>query len=62
MNFFLSYAETENLRHIIGQHDQIANRLESLAQNCADRDMQVRLRTDAEAAKLAQQQLLTFFN
>ncbi|WP_067727482.1 hypothetical protein [Oceanobacillus damuensis] len=62
MNFYLSHSEIENLRYIIGQHERIANQLESLAYTSVKPDVREKLLSDAERAKLAQQQLLTFYN
>ncbi|MGJ9457261.1 hypothetical protein [Oceanobacillus sp. CF4.6] len=62
MNHFLSHTEIANLRHIIEEHERIANQLESLAQTSEKQEISNKLHKDAEVAKLLHQQLLTTFN
>lgn len=57
----LTELEVENLRHIIGSHGMIANKLASYAQNCTDPQLKEMFQKDAQAARQAQQQLLGFF-
>ncbi|MDF1511441.1 hypothetical protein [Robertmurraya sp. DFI.2.37] len=57
----LTELEVENLRHIIGSHGMIANKLDSYAQNCTDPQLKKMFQKDAHAARQAQQQLLGFF-
>ncbi|MGN7400264.1 hypothetical protein ACTHO0_10430 [Cytobacillus praedii] len=56
----LTQTEVENLRKIIGEHGMIANKLEAYAQTATDSELKTMLQRDAQAAKTAQQQLLTF--
>ncbi len=56
----LTQTEVENLRRIIGEHGMIANKLEAYAQTAIDPELKTMLQRDAQAAKTAQQQLLTF--
>ncbi|MBP1949917.1 hypothetical protein [Virgibacillus litoralis] len=56
----LTELEVENLRHIIGGHGTITNKLENYAQSCTDPELKSILQQDAQAAKQAQQQLLNF--
>ncbi|WP_404458794.1 hypothetical protein [Oceanobacillus kapialis] len=60
MNNGLTELELENLRHIIGGHGMIANKLEAYAQNCTDPQLVSMLQKDAQDAKSAQQKLMTF--
>ncbi|GEN44616.1 hypothetical protein [Alkalibacillus haloalkaliphilus] len=57
----LTELEVENLRHIIGGHATIANKLEDYAQNSTDPELKQILQNDAQAARQAQQQLMQFF-
>ncbi|WP_249870634.1 hypothetical protein [Oceanobacillus saliphilus] len=56
----LTELEVEHLRHIIGGHGTIATKLETYAQNCTDQEFKTILERDAQAARQAQQQLMTF--
>lgn len=56
----LTQTEVENLRKIIGGHGMIAKKLETYAQSAIDPELKAILQNDAQAAKQAQQQLLTF--
>ena len=57
----LTELEVENLRHIIGSHGMIANRLDSYAQNCTDPQLKSMLQKDGQDARQAEQKLLGFF-
>lgn len=56
----LTELEVENLRHIIGGHGTIANKLDTYAQACTDPELKTMLQRDAQSARQAQQQLLNF--
>ncbi|ODG92245.1 MULTISPECIES: hypothetical protein [Bacillaceae] len=56
----LTELELENLRHIIGGHSTIANKLEAYAQNCSDPELKALLQRDAQSAQQSRQQLLNF--
>ncbi|WP_010651238.1 hypothetical protein [Oceanobacillus massiliensis] len=62
MNYFLSHTEMENLRYVTGEHERISNQLESLAENSNNPVTRIRLHQDAEHAKLAHRQLLSYFS
>ncbi|WP_067724825.1 hypothetical protein [Oceanobacillus damuensis] len=56
----LTELEVEHLRHIIGGHGMIANKLDTYAQSCSDPAFKAILQKDAQEARQAQQQLMTF--
>ncbi len=56
----LTQTEVENLRQKIGEHGMIAKKLETYAQSAMDPELKTILQNDAQAAKQAQQQLLSF--
>jgi len=60
MNNSLTELELENLRHMIGGHSTIANKLEAYAQNCSDPELKGLLERDAQSAMQSRQQLLNF--
>ncbi|PGM55044.1 hypothetical protein [Bacillus sp. AFS053548] len=60
MNNSLTELELENLRHMIGGHSTIANKLEAYAQNCTDPELKTLLERDAQSAMESRQQLLNF--
>ncbi|MEE6451607.1 hypothetical protein RAH41_13615 [Gottfriedia acidiceleris] len=60
MNNGLTELELENLRHIIGGHSTIANKLEAYAQNCSDPELKALLQRDAQSAQQSRQELLNF--
>jgi len=60
VNHSLTELELENLRHIIGGHGTIVNKLEAYAEQCSDPELKTILQRDAQAARQSQQQLLTF--
>ncbi|PGL69865.1 hypothetical protein [Bacillus sp. AFS055030] len=60
MNNSITELELENLRHIIGGHGTIANKLEAYAQNCTDPELKALLERDAQSAKQSREQLLNF--
>ncbi|WP_153126716.1 hypothetical protein [Peribacillus tepidiphilus] len=60
MNTSLTELEVENLRHIIGGHGMVANKLDTYAQQCTDPQLKEMLQRDAQSARQAQQTLLSF--
>nr|WP_144925621.1 hypothetical protein [Paenibacillus bovis] len=56
----LTELEVENLRHLIGAHGLVTKKLETYAQSCQDPELKNILQRDAQAAKQAQQHLMTF--
>ncbi|RLL43672.1 hypothetical protein D8M04_12165 [Oceanobacillus piezotolerans] len=56
----LTELELENLRHIIGGHGMIANKLDAYAQSCTDPQLKAMLQKDAQDARQAKQQLMNF--
>jgi hypothetical protein len=60
MNQSLTELELENLRHMIGGHGTVVNKLETYAEQCSDPELKAMLQRDAQAARQSQQQLLNF--
>jgi hypothetical protein len=56
----LSQMELQNLRHIIGSHETVANKLDAYAQNCNDSQLKQMFQQDALAARQSKQKLMTF--
>ena len=56
----LTELEVENLRHLIGGHATIINKLEQYAQTCTDPQLKQMLQKDAQDARNKKQQLMTF--
>ncbi|MDF2844657.1 MAG: hypothetical protein K0R00_3083 [Herbinix sp.] len=56
----LNQMELQNLRHLIGSHGTIANKLDAMAQQCQDPQISQMLKTDAEEARQNKQKLMTF--
>ena len=56
----LTELEVETLRHLIGGHGLIVKKLEMYAQNAQDPELKGIFEKDAQAAKQAQQELMTF--
>ncbi|WP_207858101.1 hypothetical protein [Lucifera butyrica] len=52
--------ELQSLRHIIGGHATVANKLEAYAQQCNDTQLKQMFLEDAAAAKSAKQKLMLF--
>lgn len=62
MNHNLTELELEHLRSLIGGHGNVAKKLEAYAQNCADPELKEIFERDAQAAKQAQQGLISYLN
>lgn len=56
----LTELEVENLRHLIGGHATIINKLDQYAQACTDPQLKQMLEKDAQDARNTKQQLMTF--
>lgn len=58
----LNLLELQNIRHLVGAHETIANKLDDYANQCTDQQIVNMLKADAQAAKTNKQNLLTFLN
>ncbi|MFT8352057.1 hypothetical protein [Clostridium saccharoperbutylacetonicum] len=58
----LNLLELQNVRHLVGAHETIANKLEDYANQCTDQQIVSMLKADAQSAKTGKQNLLTFLN
>ncbi|MFV8828122.1 hypothetical protein [Alkalihalobacterium sp. APHAB7] len=58
----LNELELQNLRHLIGGHETVANKLDAYAANCNDPQIVQMLQNDAQAARNSKQQLMSFLN
>ncbi|NLP46420.1 MAG: hypothetical protein GX347_05150 [Epulopiscium sp.] len=56
----LSYLEVENLRHLIGSHDNAAHKLCSYAEQCTDPQIKQMFKQSSEEAKNTKQKLISF--
>jgi hypothetical protein len=56
----LTQMELQNLRHVIGAHETIANKLDAYAQSCNDTQLKQIFQQDAVAARQSKQKLMTF--
>lgn len=56
----LNQMELQNLRHFIGAHGTIANKLDDMAQQCQDPNICQMLEEDANDARQSKQKLMTF--
>ncbi|AGK95828.1 hypothetical protein [Clostridium pasteurianum] len=56
----LNLVELQNLRHLIGAHETVANKLDDYANQCTDQNLVQMLHADAQEARTAKQTLLTF--
>ncbi|SDB84531.1 hypothetical protein SAMN05421734_101429 [Pelagirhabdus alkalitolerans] len=62
MSHHLTELEVEHLRSLIGGHGNVTKKLEVYAQNCTDPEFKELFARDAQAAKQAQQNLMTYLN
>jgi len=62
VNHNLTELEVEHLRSLIGGHGNVAKKLEMYASSCTDTDLKALFERDAQAAKQAQQDLITYLN
>jgi hypothetical protein len=56
----LNELELQNLRHLIGGHETIANKLQTYADQCTDSQIKQMLQKDAQDAQAHKLQLLNF--
>lgn len=56
----LNQLELQHIRHLAGGHATVANKLEAMAQQCTDPQLQQMLQDDAKDAKNSRQKLMTF--
>lgn len=56
----LTHLELENLRHLIGGHATVTNKLEQYAQACQDPQLKQMLQRDAQQSRTTQQRLMGF--
>ncbi|ENQ3080233.1 TPA: hypothetical protein ROX98_002591 [Bacillus pseudomycoides] len=56
----LTELEVENLRHLIGGHGTIINKLQEYAQTCTDPQLKQMLQKDVQDAQNTKQQLMSF--
>lgn len=56
----LNQAELQNLRHIIGQHDMICEKLQAYAQQAMDQQVRDFFERSSQEAMKTKQQLMTF--
>jgi hypothetical protein len=56
----LNELELQNLRHLIGGHETIANKLQTYADQCTDTQIKQMLQKDAQDAQTHKLQLLNF--
>ncbi|WP_270179001.1 hypothetical protein [Alkalihalobacillus sp. CinArs1] len=56
----LNELELQNLRHMIGGHDTLANKLDTYAQTCTCPELKQMLQKDAQDARNTKQQLMSF--
>ena len=62
MNHDLTELEVEHLRSLIGGHGNFSKKLEDYAKRCSDPELKTIFERDAQAAKQAQQELLSYLN
>ncbi|SOC22444.1 hypothetical protein SAMN05880501_11422 [Ureibacillus xyleni] len=62
MNHNLTELEVEHLRSLIGGHGNVAKKLEAFAQGCTDPELKMLFERDAQSAKQAQQDLMSYLN
>lgn len=56
----LNHLELQNLRHLIGAHETVANKLNEYSQQCTDANLKEILKCDAQDAQNNRQKLLAF--
>lgn len=56
----LNQLELQNLRHLIGAHETVSNKLEDFAQQCTDSKISDMLKSDAQDARIAKDKLINF--
>ncbi|WP_050607228.1 hypothetical protein [Clostridium niameyense] len=56
----LTSLELQNLRHLIGAHETVANKLDDYANECTDQQLVQMLKNDAQEARNSKQKLMSF--
>jgi hypothetical protein len=56
----LNQLDLQHLRHMIGGHQTVANKLDTYAQQCSDVQLKQMFTQDAAAAKANKQKLMSF--
>ncbi|CUH94700.1 hypothetical protein P22_0766 [Propionispora sp. 2/2-37] len=56
----LNQMELQHLRHMIGGHETVANKLEAYAQQCNDSQLKQLFIQDASEARNSKQKLMSF--
>lgn len=56
----LNQLELQHIRHLVGAHGTVANKLEAYAQQCTDPQLKQMLKDDAQDAKNSKQKLMSF--
>ncbi|RXM70843.1 hypothetical protein [Clostridium tetani] len=56
----LNLLELQNLRHLIGAHGTISNKLDDYANQCTDQQLVEMLKNDAQEARNSKQKLMSF--
>ena len=56
----LNQMELQHLRHMIGGHETVANKLDAYAQQCNDAQLKKMFQDDAAAARSSKQKLMSF--
>ena len=56
----LNQLDLQHLRHLIGGHETVANKLETYAQQCSDAQLKQLFLKDATAARSNKQKLMSF--
>lgn len=56
----LNQLELQNLRHLIGAHGTIANKLDEYAKHCTDPQITQMLQRDAQEARTSKEKLISF--
>ncbi|GAA0780548.1 hypothetical protein [Hathewaya limosa] len=56
----LSQLELQNLRHLIGSHETIANKLDDYAKQCTDTELCNVFKCDAQEARNSKEKLMNF--
>lgn len=56
----LTQLDLQHLRHMIGGHETVANKLEAYAQQCKDAQLKKMFLDDAAKARSSKQKLMSF--
>ncbi len=56
----LNQVELQHIRHMVGAHGTVANKLDAMSQQCTDQQIKQMLQDDAQDARNSKQKLMTF--